>query len=240
MNARTRFALFVLAGLCVSLTLSARTASAAFVVSEIKLQFTLTDANGNTIVPVGTQIVNLTNGTAMPTDANSPLVGKTFSDARLDFTNFAGPSNPNVGLTSADLDFAPKFALGFFFIPPEGSGSVLFQLSNAVVINPTVATVNGFEVDAALALNPADDGVTGQGAAGDPDFSMFYGVGGTAHFVFGPGIMLDGTGDGHISGSGSVTLTLTPSTVPEPASVATLLVAIGMIGTGAVARRLRV
>jgi hypothetical protein len=237
MNAATRFALFALAGFCLSLTLPARTAPAAFVVNEIKIQYKLTDANGDTIVPVGTQIVNLINGTATPSDPNSPLAGKSFSDAQLDFTAFTGPANPNVGLTSADLDFTPKFALGFFAIGSEGSGSVLFQLSNAVVINPSAGTVNGFEVDAALTLNPTDDTVTGRGAAGDPDFSGFYGGVGTAHFVFDPTIILNGNGDGTISGFGNVTVTLTPA--PEPASVASLLVALGMIGTGAAARRVR-
>jgi hypothetical protein len=238
MNAPIRFALVALTGLCLSLTLAARTASAAFIVDEIRLQYTLTDANGNTIIPPGTQIVNLINGRTMPTDPNSPLAGKSISDAQMDFADFTGPNSPFVGLLSlAGSGVFPKFALGTFFWDDGASGSVLFQMSqNAVVINPSAGMVSGFNVDTALTLDPADDHVTGQ-AAGNPDFSMFYG-GGTAHFLFDPTIVLDGSGDGTISGFGNVTVTLTPS-VPEPASVASLLVALGLIGAGVTARRVR-
>jgi hypothetical protein len=234
MNAATRFALFALAGLCLSLTLPARTAFADFVVTGIQLHYTVEDLNGNPIIAPGTQVVKLVNGHA--TDPNGPLDGKAISDAKMDFSAYTGtPPNTTVDLTSLDLDFFPKFALGPFFWDDGASGNVLFQFSNAVVVTPSTGGVPGPNVDAALTLDQADDGVTGQ-APGNPDFSKFYG-GGIAHFVFDPTIILNGNGDGTISGFGNVTVTLTPT--PEPTSVASLLVALGMIGAGAAARRVR-
>jgi len=242
MNVSTRFALSATTGLLLVLALDAGTARAAFMVNEIKIQYTLADADGNPIPAGGATIVHLVNGRSMPTDPTSPLVGKSYSNAQLDFSAYTGtPPNIDAVLTSlASPGILPKFALGSFFAGEINIGSVLFQMSQtAVVINPSVGSISGFEVDSAVTLDPADDSVTGQGAAGDPDFSLFYGVGGTAHFAFDPAISLEGSGDGRVFGNGNVTITITPNTVPEPASLASLFVAIGMIGTGAVARRVR-
>jgi hypothetical protein len=216
-----------IAVLLLSPALGAGTARAAFVVNQVDLTYTAS-------APIPSTTVTLVNGQQM--NDGSPIGGKSMSDAIVDFTTFTSvPPNPNVGLTGGAS--GGKFAFGGFFLPPERNAFVLFQMSNAVIINPQPVMIS-FEMDAAVTLVPTDDQVTGQGAAGDPDFSPFYN-GGTAKFFFDNGFILDGGSDGTIFGSGTVTVTLTPSPVPEPASVASLLIALGMIGSGAVARRVR-
>ena len=92
-------------------------------------------------------------------------------------------------------------------------------------------------MDAAVTLNPADDGTNFPNSAFD--FSSFYN-GGTAKFLFDPAFTLKANTDGILTGNGTVTLTLTPNAVvPEPASVVSLLTSVGVIGAWMAARRVR-
>src|SRR5260221_10610608 len=127
MNPRPRLAPLAIAVLLLSPALGAGTARAAFVVNALDLTY-----NGS--APMTTQVITLTNGHQNGGDIS--IAGKLMTDATVDFTSFSTsiPPNANVGLTGRPED--GKFAFGSFFLPPEGTGSVLFQMSNAVIINP--------------------------------------------------------------------------------------------------------
>jgi hypothetical protein len=237
MNSPTRFAVLAFTGL--SLLLGAGTARAAFLVNEIHLQYNVVDpTTGLPISTTGLKLVDLTGGHT--TDPTPPLSGKFMSDASMNFGPVKlSPPNTTVDLRSLFVETNPKFHLTGFS-SGEISTEVDFQFFDAFVASPLSAKMQGFEIDATVALNPADDGVTPTGVA---DFSQFYPGNGTVRFLFDSNFTLDTTADGTLSWNGpsgqvpQVTVIITA--VPEPASVVTLLSGLGAIGAWVAGRRVR-
>src|SRR5258708_7113427 len=121
MHAPTRLAPLALAVLLLSPALGAGTARAVFLVGSLNLTY-----DGSATTPT---LVSLVNGHENGGDVS--IAGKSISDGSVDFTTFstsATAPNPSVDITSLRLD--GKFAFRPFFLPPQGNGSVLFQMSN--------------------------------------------------------------------------------------------------------------
>lgn len=152
--------------------------------------------------------------------------------------------NTVVGLDAVASSLSNAILVGFATGPGEGFGGLDNQVGNAITFQETTVSGAGVESEffAGLALSPAsgtgalDQGII-TGVAGDPQFQVIFDAlaEGTTTLQIGTYAEYQ---DGYTGGDNQITNTTVMITVPEPATIASSLAALGtVLGVVAVRRR---